>query len=140
MPSKAEHLKFASIFKTMFFKEKFRSEGNCCLNIDTKFLLTHFEWHRLFEVLYNALQPNPLAGSRQRRSGNTGPRVRVPTKGNRPGELWELYPWGGGLPRETFRGGLTGSGVRKKNSLRRPVGVAFVQPSHPESSERLKPA
>ena len=74
----------------MFFKEKFRSEGNCCLNIDTKFLLTHFEWHRLFEVLYNALQPNPLAGSRQRRSGNTGPRVRVPTKGNRPGELWEL--------------------------------------------------
>ena len=68
-------------------------------------------------ILYNALQPNPLAGSRQRRSGNTGPRVRVPTKGNRPGELWELYPWGGGLPRETFRGGLTGSGVKKNPTV-----------------------
>ena len=68
-------------------------------------------------ILYNALQPNPLAGSRQRRSGNTGPRVRVPTKGNRPGELWELYPWGGGLPRETFRGGLTGSGVKKNQQF-----------------------
>ena len=69
--------------------------------------------------------------------GDLAIQVRVSEsqpQGNRPGELWELYPWGGGLPRETFRGGLTGSGV-KKNSFR--SSVSSLDTANPVFKGRL---
>ena len=66
----------------------------CHLNNDSKFLCFNFKWHHLWKVLYNALQPNPLAGSRQRRSGNTGPRVRVPTTRQPSGRTLRALPLG----------------------------------------------